>query len=431
MVADPRFQPRPGRVNDPHCAFTLAERDRRWSAARSEMAARGIDCLFIMGNGQNNNGNVRWLDNGDFTERQLIFPARGAPVIMWNFTNWSRWYLENAWEGCEFRPTEGSVSTAAAQAIEDMGLASATIGIVGLIGGGLGFEGTIPYMTYRNLQQLLPKARFVDASDILTRFRMIKSAEEVAFIEKAAEIANVELDTLLKFARPGIRESELTAEITYAGLKAGNELGRDHWFVMCSGRTGYPVNRRPTDKFLQRGEMIFTGHYTRFGGYYVHPHAAISIGPMDDEYRAMRDAVYEATQRALELLKPGTSWEDFDQKVDEAILGRGFYHEITQAHCTGLDGIEPPVTTMIRGEVPAKDFPRTRGSIRDNAEYKALAGNRMPVMKDLTVQEGMCIALEVKAAKDDEMFLEFGPQVIIEKHGPRILTPDALDVIQL
>lgn len=431
MVADPRFQPRPGRINDPHCSFSLAERDRRWAAARTEMTTRGIDCLFIVGNGQNNNGNVRWLDNGDFTERQLIFPVSGKPVILWNFTNWSRWYLENAWEGCEFRATEGSVSTAVAQAIEDMGLAGGTIGIVGLIGGGLGFEGTIPYMTYRNLQELLPRVRFVDASDILMRFRMIKSAEEIAFIEKAAEISNIELDTLLKFARPGVRESELTTEIMYAGLKAGNELGRDHWFVMCSGRTGYPVNRRPTDKFLRRGEMIFTGHYTRFGGYYVHPHAAVSIGRIGDEYRSMRDAVHEATQRALELLKPGLPWEEFDHKIDEAVLSRGYYHEITQAHCTGLDGIEPPVTTMIRGEVPKKEFPRMRGSIRDNAEYKALVGNRAPLMKDLVVQEGMCIALEVKAAKDDEMFLEFGPQVIIERNGPRVLTPDALDVIEL
>lgn len=431
MVADPRFQPRAGRVNDPHCSLSLAERDRRWAATRKEMAARGIDCLFVLGNGMNNNGNVRWLDNGDFSERYLLFPNRGEPVIMWNFTNWSRWYLENAWEGCVFRPTEGQVSVAVAQAIEDLGFANATIGIVGLIGGGLGFEGQIPYMTYRNLQARLPQARFCDASDILMRFRMIKSAEEVTMLEKAAEISNVEIDTLMRHARPGIRESELTNEIVYAGLKAGNELGRDHWFIMCSGRTGYPVNRRPTDKLLRRGEMLFTGHYTRFGGYYCHPHAAVSIGPMDDEYRGMRDAVFEATQKALDLLKPGTPWEEFDRKIDESILGRGFYHEITQAHCVGLDGIELPVTTMSRGEIPEKEFPPLRGSIRDNSEYQAFAGNRPPLMKNLVIQEGMAVALEVKAAKDDQIFLEFGPQVIVEKDGPRVLTPDAMDVISL
>ena len=86
------------------------------------------------------------------------------------------------------------------------------------------------------------------------RQRIVKSAEEIAMLEKAAEISEVEIDTLRKHARPGVRESELTAEIVYAGLKAGNELGRDHWFIMCSGKTGYPVNRRPTDKVMQSGE---------------------------------------------------------------------------------------------------------------------------------------------------------------------------------
>ena len=45
--------------------------------------------------------------------------------------------------------------------------------------------------------------------------------------------------------------------------------------------------------------MIFTGHYTRFGGYYCHPHAAVSLGKVDEEYRPMREAVFEATQNAL------------------------------------------------------------------------------------------------------------------------------------
>jgi ectoine hydrolase len=431
MIVDPRFKPLPGRVDDPHCAFSLAERDRRWGLTRAEMAARGIDCLFVVGTGYNNNGNLRWLDNGDFSERHLLFPMNGAPTILWAFTNWARWYLESSWEGCEFRATEGSVSTAAADAIEDMGHATGMIGIVGLLGGGLGMEGTIAYMTYRNLQARLPNARFCDASDLVMRQRIVKSAEEIAMLEKAAEISEVEIDTLRKHARPGVRESELTAEIVYAGLKAGNELGRDHWFIMCSGKTGYPVNRRPTDKVMQSGEMIFTGHYTRFGGYYCHPHAAVSLGKVDEEYRPMREAVFEATQNALELLKPGTPWEEFDRKIDEAVLKRGFYHEISQAHCVGLDGVEPPMTTMIAGDVTPKSYPRLRGHIRNNREFQDLAGNRAPIMKDLIIEPGMAVALEVKAAKDDRTFFEFGPQVIVEKNGPRVLTPGAMDVIEL
>ena len=429
VVADPRFLPREGRINDPHSSLSLAERDRRWNATRAEMDKRGIDCLYIVGKGNNENGNTRWLDNGDFTERYLLFPRKGNPVILWALPIWARWYQENSWEGCEFRANYESPSIAAAQAIEDLGYGSGTIGIVGLVGGGMNPEGSIPYFTYQNLKHRLPKAKLVDATDLLMRLRIFKSEEELRMIEKAAELANIEFDALIRHARPGVRESELAAEITYASLKAGNELGRDHWFIMCSGKTGYPVNRRPTEKILRSGELIMTGHYTRYGGYYAHPHYAVSLGRLDPEYAPMREAVYEATQKALELLKPGTPWEEIDRKVDEPILSRGYYHEITQLHCVGLDGIEPPATSLVRGAVPARRYP-LKGSLRDNEEYRRVVGDRQG-MQGLTVQPGLAVALEVKAVKEDRIFIEFGPQVIVTKDGAKVMNPDALDVVEL
>jgi Xaa-Pro aminopeptidase len=426
MVIDPRFIPRAGRINDPHCALTLSERDRRWALARDAMDKWGLDCLFVVGRGQNENGNCRWLDNGDFSERCVVFPRKGKPVIIWAMANWSRWYLENSWEGCDYLPHNGKPSLAGAQAIIDLGYAKGTIGIVGLGNTGLNPEGTIPWLTYETFKAELPEAKFEDASDILVPLRMIKSGEELAMIEKAAELSNVEIDALLRHARAGVRESDLAAEITYASLKAGNELGRDHWFIMCAGRTGYPVNRRATDRLIGHGEMIMTGHYTRFGGYWSHPHMAVALGPMDDEYKAMRDAVYEATQVALDLLKPGTLWSDLDRKIDEPVLAGGYYHEITQYHCVGLDGLEQPVSSMVGGKVPVERRPiKAKGHVNGVPVRR----NRPFTTEGLAVQVGTAVALEVKAAKDDRIFLEFGPQVIVTDTGAKVLTPDALDVV--
>src|SRR5687767_1158105 len=107
MIADPRFFPRPGRANDASASFTLAERDRRWNAARAAMDARGIDCLFIWGKGINFSGNVRWLDNGDFSDRTMIFPRKGDPITTRPLQNWGKWYMDICWEGVAFRATQG------------------------------------------------------------------------------------------------------------------------------------------------------------------------------------------------------------------------------------------------------------------------------------------------------------------------------------
>jgi Xaa-Pro aminopeptidase len=433
MVSDPRFIPRPGRVNDPHNAFTLEERDRRWKATRAAMEERGLDCLFIVGRGWNEVGNCRWLDNNDHVERHLVFPRKGNPVLLWLLDNWGKWYVENGWEGIDYRATHGNATSVASQVISDLGLSNGNIGIVGLVGTGLNPEGSIPYMSFQALKSFLPHATFRDATDLLVRLRMIKSGEEIKFIEKASEIANSEIGAVLRYARPGVRESELVAEMMYASTKLGNEMARDHYTILCSGKDGYPVNRRSTERILRSGDVIHVGHYARFGGYWSHPHIAVSLGPLDADYQPMRDAVREATQVAMDLLKPGTPWAMLDEEVDKPITGRGFYHEIPQIHCVGIDGVEPPATTISRGNIPQHApwrRPMPTASLADLAEFKELTRDRKPP-RDLTVQKGMAVAIEVKAAKDDRIYVEFGPQIVVEDTGPRVLTPDAMDLIEL
>ncbi|MGE3931937.1 MAG: M24 family metallopeptidase [Rhodospirillaceae bacterium] len=433
MVADPRFQPRPGRTDDPHNALTLAERDRRWEATRAEMDKRGIDCLFIVSRGMNDNGNCRWLDNNDYSERQLIFPRKGSPVLFFQLANWGKWYMENGWEGVDFRASHGNIAGTAAEVITDLGYHKGTIGLVGLSMAAMRPEGSFPWLTYKKLRTFLPEAQIRDASDLLIKLRMYKSAEEIAMIEKASEIANVEIDAVLRNVRPGMRENELVAEAAYAALKAGNELGRDFWTILCSGKDGYPVNRRPTDRIIRSGEVLHLGHYTRFGGYWSHPHTAISLGKLDPEYAPLRDAVRAATDRAMELLKPGAHWKDIDEKIDQPVLDRGYYHEIPQLHCVGLDGVEPPSGRPTRGNVrsnaPWRRKPAANPPLEDE-EWKSLSVGRGDP-DDVVVQPGLAVAIEVKAALDDRIYVEFGPQIIVEKDGPRVLTPMAMDLIEL
>jgi Xaa-Pro aminopeptidase len=66
--------------------------------------------------------------------------------------------------------------------------------------------------------------RVVDASAIVRKVRRVKSPAEIAYIEKAVELADIGHDTIMANLRPGITELELFGEVTAAMMKAGSEF---------------------------------------------------------------------------------------------------------------------------------------------------------------------------------------------------------------
>ena len=55
-------------------AFSLAERDRRWNAARRILEARGMDCLIVFGNDR---FPISTYFSNDRIDMIVIFPRRG------------------------------------------------------------------------------------------------------------------------------------------------------------------------------------------------------------------------------------------------------------------------------------------------------------------------------------------------------------------
>ena len=73
----------------------------------------------------------------------------------------------------------------------------------------------------------LPGADFADATALVNRQRTVKSDEELAFMRRAARIAEKVVTTALERAEPGKRKNELVGDILQAGAYGvGRGLGR-------------------------------------------------------------------------------------------------------------------------------------------------------------------------------------------------------------
>ena len=64
----------------------------------------------------------------------------------------------------------------------------------------------IAYQEYQALEQALPEANLVDATDVLDELRLIKSAEEIGFLERSGRLAAGMVEALLATGRAGARD---------------------------------------------------------------------------------------------------------------------------------------------------------------------------------------------------------------------------------
>ena len=112
----------------------------------------------------------------------------------------------------------------------------------------------------RHARQRAPsvsKAKFENATELLQDARSIKGAEEVAWMERAAEILDQVVAAILAKARPGVMENEMVATIWQTIIANGGDYpSMTHW----GAGAGVPwACRIAPHRPLQAGDFIKHG----------------------------------------------------------------------------------------------------------------------------------------------------------------------------
>jgi hypothetical protein len=161
--------------------------------------------------------NARYLTQ--FRASAVVLPADGRePIVITDRGSSNAWLPEP-------RLTAREWAEPMAQALLDLGLERARIGVTGLRGGHLGHvsspDGVVCHSAFAAVLDRLPQATFSDATDLLGAVRYLKSAEEIGCIRKAAVIADAGRQAFRD--RAGGSESEIRAAILGRMLALGSE----------------------------------------------------------------------------------------------------------------------------------------------------------------------------------------------------------------
>ncbi|SHM30134.1 M24 family metallopeptidase [Roseibium suaedae] len=182
-----------------------------------------------------------------------------------------------------------------------------------LLGARIGVEYDTHGMTGRvgiELQELLTSfAELKDASQIIPFLRAVKSEEEIVYIRKAAELADLAYEAGIREIRPGADEGRILAAMQGAVLEGGGDYSGNE-FVIGSGRDALLVRHKSGRRTLQDNDQITL----EWAGVYRHYHAAamrtVVVGTPTSRHLELYDAAREALTAVEGRLYPGSTFGD-------------------------------------------------------------------------------------------------------------------------
>lgn len=144
----------------------------------------------------------------------------------------------------------------------------------------------------------------VNASDLVSRLRAVKSDRELAYVQQAAELADRALDEAHRLAAPGAGEGEILAAMQGTIFAGGGDYPANE-FIIGSGRDALLCRYKTGRRLLGEADQLTL----EWAGAFRHYHAAlmrtIPVGKVPDRQRQMHAVAVEAMAACEAALRPG------------------------------------------------------------------------------------------------------------------------------
>ena len=323
--------------------FSSAEYDRRLAKTRAEMAARGLEALFVT-----DPSNQAWLtgyDGWSFYVHQGVIVLPDADPIWWGRNQDTNGALRTVWMSPDrvrgyadgyVQSTERHPMQDLAKHLLDLGLRKARIGV----------EMDNYYFSAKAMEVMraeLPDAAWQDATALVNWQRAVKSETELDYMRKASRIVERMHDRILEIMEPGKRRNEVAAEIYKTGIwgseEEGVSFGGDYPAIaplMPTGMDATAAHLTWDDRVFEKG----AGTFFEIAGCYRRYHApmcrTVYLGtPPDDMLRA-EEAALEGIEAGIAMARAGNTAGDVARAFYEVLLRRGIEREGRCGYPIGL-----------------------------------------------------------------------------------------------
>ncbi len=250
----------------------------------------------------------------------------------------------------------------------------------------------------KRLADLLPSGyRLRSAPVLVERARMVKDSDELGLIRAAVQLGAKLFDRALETLRPGIKETEVAAEMEYAARLAGAEA-MSFPTIIASGKRSALPHGRATAQPIAAGGFVVCDFGVILAGYCSDQTRTVWVGAPSQDARQAYESVREAQQAAIAAVRPGITTGEVDEAARKVLrkagLGRYFTH--STGHGVGLEIHESPRVAAGQKEV---------------------------------LRPGMVITVEPGVYFPGKWGVRIEDMVVVSENGGEVLTPTSKDFL--
>ncbi|WP_191601313.1 aminopeptidase P N-terminal domain-containing protein [Marinomonas algicola] len=259
-----------------------------------------------------------------------------------------------------------------------------------------------------------------DLTPIVSEMRLIKSAEEIALMEKAAQISVQAHRAAMQAVKPGMMEYQLEAELNYQFMKSGSrQLAYNN--IVASGANACTLHYINNQDQIDDGDLVLIDAGCELGCYASDITRTFPAnGRFSEAQAALYQVVLEAYYAGFEKLTVGEAYEACHNAAVETIT----------AGLLTLGLLSGNLQTLIENKAYRAFYMHNTGhwlglDVHDVGAYKIGSDSR-------ALQAGMVLTLEpgIYVSKDNMdveskwrgIGIRIEDDIVITDQGPYVLT---------
>lgn len=193
------------------------------------------------------------------------------------------------------------------------------------------------------LRACFPDAELVNADEVMTALRRIKSPAEIVCLREGLRIGEEALEAMLKAIKPGMTELELTGIAVEAIYRHGGE-SEAHTVYAFGGKKTTNAISRGTHRRFEKGEMVQINVGGRVDGYSPSVGRPVCLGKMTDRQRRLVEYGRKMHLQTFEWMQAGCVAGEVARRYEEQVKKDGMeaYYLYGPCHGLGLIEVEKP-----------------------------------------------------------------------------------------